>query len=120
MESHQVQANYRAIFTEMLLAQSAAAGAFANAAGRYAELMGQAYQEALLTLAAETQPKDSPTHPARGSGIPGASRPELPNLCRALAGLPRLSMMDFLSRYDNLRGKRAMVRDRPASTAPRN
>lgn len=120
MESHQVQANYRAIFTEMLLAQSAAAGAFANAAGRYAQLMGQAYQEALLTLAAEMQPKDPPAHPARGSGIPGASRPELANLCRSLAGLPRLSMMEFLLRYDNLRGRRAMVRDRPASTAPRN
>ena len=47
-----MQANYRAIFTEMLLAQSAAAGAFADAAGRYAQLTGQAYQEALLTLAA--------------------------------------------------------------------
>jgi hypothetical protein len=107
METHHVRANYRAIFTEMLLAQSAAAGAYANAAGRYAQLMGRAYQEALLTIAAEMQPKDSPAHPVRGSGIPGASRTELANLCRAFAGLPRLSMMEFLSRYDHLRGKRA-------------
>ena len=71
-----MQANYRAIFTEMLLAQSAAAGAFADAAGRYAQLTAQAYQEALLTLAAETQPKDKaagPAHPVDGARISGAS-----------------------------------------------
>lgn len=109
-----MQANYRTIFTEMLLAQSAAAGAFADAAGRYAQLMGQAYQEALMTLAAETQPKGGAAgsaHPVDGVGIPEASRPGLANVCRGLAGLPRISMMEFLSRYDNLRGRRAMVRD---------
>lgn len=109
-----MQTNYRTIFTEMLLAQSAAAGAFADAAGRYAELMGQAYQETLMMLAAETQPKGGaagPAHPVDGAGIPGASRPGLANVCRALAGLPRVSMMGFLSRYDSLRGRRTMVRD---------
>jgi hypothetical protein len=114
MESYRMQANYRTILTEMLLAQSAAAGALADGAGRYAQLMGQAYQEALMTLAAEMQPKGGaagPAHPADGAGIPGASRPGLANVCRALAGLPRVSMMGFLSRYDNLRGRRAMVRD---------
>jgi hypothetical protein len=114
MEYYRMQANYRTIFTEMLLAQSAAAGAFADATGRYAQLMGQAYQEALLTLAAETQPKGGaagPAHPVDGARISGASRPGLADLCRGFAGLPRVSMMEFLSRYDNLRGRRAMVRD---------
>ncbi|MBT1509333.1 hypothetical protein KIP88_02365 [Bradyrhizobium sp. SRL28] len=114
MEYYRMQANYRTIFTEMLLAQSAAAGAFADATGRYAQLMGQAYQEALLTLAAETQPKGGaagPAHPVDGARISGASRPGLADLCRDFAGLPRFSMMEFLSRYDNLRGRRAMVRD---------
>ena len=109
-----MQANYRTIFTEMLLAQSAAAGALADVAGRYAQLMGQAYQEALMTLAAETRPKGGAAgsaHPVDEAGIPGASRPGLPNVCRALAGLPRISMMEFLSRYDSLRGRRTMVRD---------
>ena len=109
-----MQANYRAIFTEMLLAQSSAAGAFADAAGRYAQLMGQAYQEALLTLAAEVQPKDKAAGPARpvdGASISGTSRPGLADLYRGFAGLPRVSMMGFLSRYDGLRGRRAMVRD---------
>jgi hypothetical protein len=114
MEYYRMQANYRAIFTEMLLAQSAAAGAFADAAGRYAQLMGQAYQEALLTLAADVQPKDKaagPALPVDGASISGASLPGLADLCRGFAGLPRVSMMGFLSRYDNLRGRRAMVRD---------
>jgi hypothetical protein len=114
MEYYRMQTSYRIIFTEMLLAQSAAAGAFADAAGRYAQLMGQAYGEALMTLAAETQPKGGAAgsaHPVYGAGIPGASRPGLANVCRALAGLPRVSMMGFLSRYDNLRGRRAVVRD---------
>ena len=109
-----MQANYRTVFTEMLLAQSAAAGAFADAAGRYAQLMGLAYQEALLTLAAETQPKAKaagPAHPVDGARFSGASRTGVADLCRGFAGLPRVSMMGFLSRYDSLRGRRVMVRD---------
>lgn len=109
-----MQANYRTIFTEMLLAQSAAAGALADAAGRYAQLMGLAYQEALMTLAAAVQPKDGAAglaHPVDVARISGASRPGLADLCRGFAGLPRVSMMEFLSRYDNLRGRRVMVRD---------
>ena len=109
-----MQANYRTIFAEMLLAQSAAAGAFADAAGRYAQLMGLAYQEALMRLAAETKLKGGAAgsaDPVDGSGLPGASQQELANVCRALAGLPRVSIMGFLSRYDHLRGRRTMVRD---------
>ncbi|KRR24514.1 hypothetical protein CQ14_31205 [Bradyrhizobium lablabi] len=114
MEYYRMQANYRTIFTEMLLAQSAAAGALADVAGRYAQLMGQAYQEALMTLATETRLKGGAAgsaHPVDDAGIPGASRPGLAHVCRSLAGLPRISMMEFLSRYDSLRGRRTMVRD---------
>jgi len=114
MEYYRMQASYRAIFTEMLLAQSAAAGALADATGRYAQLMGMAYQEALMTLAAEVQPKGEaggPAYPVDVARISGASRPGLADLCRGFAGLPRVLMMGFLSRYDNLRGRRVMVRD---------
>jgi hypothetical protein len=114
MEFHRMQATYRTIFREMLLAQSAAAGAFADAAGRYAELTGRAYQEALMALAAEAQPKGGPfgpVHPADRTGDPAASHLGMMNFCRAFAGLPRASMIGFLSRYDNLRGRRAVVRD---------
>jgi hypothetical protein len=114
MEYYRMQANYRTIFTEMLLAQSAAAGALADATGRYAQLMGQAYQEALMMLAAEVQPKGGaagPAHPVDVTRISGAFRPGLADLCRGFADLPRVSMMGFLSRYDNLRGRRAVVRD---------
>jgi hypothetical protein len=116
MEYYRMQASYRTIFTEMLLAQSAAAGAFADVAGRYAQLTGQAYQEALMMLAAEVQPKGGaagPAHPLDVARISAASRPGpvLADLGRGFAGLPRVSMMGFLSRYDNLRGRRATVRD---------
>ena len=109
-----MQANYRTIFTEMLLAQSAAAGAFADVAGRYAQLTGQQYQEALITLAGKCSRKVG--LPGRriqsmGPGFPEHLRPGLADFGRAFAGLPRVSMMGFLSRYDNLRGRRAVVRD---------
>jgi hypothetical protein len=113
-EFHRMQANYWIIFREMLLAQSAAAGAFADAAGRYAELMGRAYQEALMTLAAQAQPNGGafgPVHPADRAGGPVASHLDLINFCRAFTGLPRASMIRFLSRYDDLRERRAVVRD---------
>ena len=110
-----MQANYRAIFTEMLLAQSAATGAFADAAGRYAQLTGAGVSGSTPdACCGRSQPKDGaagPAHPVDGARISGASRPGLADLCRGFAGLPRVSMMGFLSRYDNLRGRRVMVRD---------
>jgi hypothetical protein len=109
-----MQANYRAIFTEMLLAQSAAIGAFADVTARCARLAGQEYQQAVIALAGKIAPKGGaaePAHPGGGSEIPGASLPRAANVGRAFAGLPRVSMMVFLSQYDNLRGRRGVVRD---------
>lgn len=110
-----MQANYRAIFTEMLLAQSAAIGAFADVTARCVQLAGQEYQQAVLALAGKIVPKGGaaePAHPAGGSEIPEASLPRAAaNVGRAFAGLPRISMMVFLSHYDNLRGRRGVVRD---------
>jgi hypothetical protein len=109
-----MQANYRAIFTEMLLAQSAAIGAFADVAARSARLAGQEYQQAVIALAGKIAPKGGgaePAHPGGGPEIPGASLSRAANVGRAFAGLPRVSMMVFLSQYDNLRGRRGVVRD---------
>jgi len=93
MESSCMQASYRAIFTEMLLAQSAATGAFADVAARCALLTGQQYQQALVMLAGKITSKDGvaePAHPGGGSGIAGASPPKSANFGRAFAGLPRV------------------------------
>lgn len=109
-----MQANHRTIFTEMLLAQSAAVSALAGVSARYALLVGQEYQAALATLAKEIRPKGAgvgPRQPGDGFGIPDASPPRSASFCRALAGLPRVSMMSFLSQYDELRGRRGVVRD---------
>jgi len=109
-----MQPNYRTIFTEMLLAQSAAIGALADVAARCAVLAGQEYQQALIALAGKMSPKGGvaePAHPGGGSGIPGASPPRLASFGRGIVGLPRVSMMVFLSQYDNLRGRRGVVRD---------
>jgi hypothetical protein len=113
MDPSPLQTTYRAIFTEMLLAQSAAIGAFADVA-RCTLLAGQEYQRALTTIARNTPPKGGtaePAHPGGGSGIPGASLPRLADFARAFAGMPRISMMVFLSHYDRLRGRRGVVRD---------
>jgi hypothetical protein len=118
MEASWMQANYRAIFTEMLLAQSAAMGAFADVGARCALLAGQQYQQALITFAREMAPKGgavASAQPGGGSGIPAAFSARSGNFGRAFAGLPRVSMMVFLSQYDNLRGRRGVVRDWPAS-----
>jgi hypothetical protein len=107
-----MQANYRAIFTEMLLAQSAAMGAFADVAGRCALLAGQQSQQALVTLAGTMESKAgvaAPAHPPGGFRTPGASPPRSEDFARAFAGLSRISIMVFLSRYDNLRGQRGVV-----------
>lgn len=109
-----MQPDYRAIFTEMLLAHSAAMGAFADVAARCTLLAGQQYKQAFLALAGKMPPEGGvaePAHPGGGSGIAGTSPPRPANFSRAIAGLPRVSMMMFLSQYDNLRGRRGVARD---------
>jgi|ERR1700722_19717770 hypothetical protein len=114
MDPSPLQTTYRAIFTEMLLAQSAAIGAFAAVAARCALLAEQEYEQALTTMARNRSPKGGtaePAHPGGGSDIPGASLPRLADFARAFAGMPRISMMVFLSQYDRLRERRGVVRD---------
>jgi hypothetical protein len=111
MESSPLQVTYRAIFTEMLLAQSAAMGAFANVAARCTLLAGQQSQQVLARKPAPKAGVVEPAHPGGVSGIAGASPPSSADVARALAGLPRVSMTVFLSQYDNLRRRRAVVRD---------
>jgi hypothetical protein len=107
METDRMQVTYRTIFTEMLLAQAAAVGAFVFVSARYASLIEQECR-ALTSLAPETQ-RGRVAEPAR----PGESltEPWPADFCRAFAGLPRVSMMSFLSHYDDLRGRRRLVRD---------
>lgn len=107
-----MQAGYRTILSEMLLAQSATLGAFADVTARYISLMAQQYQAAAATFAAEIRPNGAgvrPTQPGASSGITADLLAGSANFCRALAGLPRISMMSFLSRYDDLRGRRSVV-----------
>jgi hypothetical protein len=109
-----MQANYRAIFIEMLNAQAAATAAIVDVGVRCAELMRQECQAALLTLVKETRLGNGGVGPAQPSGKSGTTAvfsPGLADFCRAFAGLPRLSMMSFLSQYDDLRGRRPVVRD---------
>ncbi|WP_024508973.1 hypothetical protein [Bradyrhizobium sp. ARR65] len=107
-----MQAGYRTILGEMLLAQSAALGAFADVTARCTSLLAQQYQAAAATFAAEIRPKGvgvRPTQPGASSEITGHLLPGSADFCRALAGLPRISMLSFLSRYDGLRGRRSVV-----------
>jgi hypothetical protein len=113
MDSSWMPANYRAIFSEMLLAHSAAMGAFADVAARCALRASQGYQQALVTPAAEIPPKDAAAEPAHPGGEPeiaGAS-PRAADLAREFAGMPRISTMLLLSKYDKLRGRRRVIRD---------
>src|SRR5215470_3074257 len=108
-----MQASYRAIFTELLLAQSAAVEALSGVAVRCAVLAGQQYQQALMTLVREVSSDsetDVPVHPRVGDGLLEAISVNLTDIGRAFAGLPRVSIMIFLSRYNDLRGPRGMVR----------
>jgi hypothetical protein len=114
MDSFWMQANYRAIFSEMLLAHSAAMGAFADVAARCALRASQGYQQALVALAGEIPPEGAaaePPHPGGGPEIAGASAPRAADLAREFTGMPRISTMVFLSQYDKLRGRRSVVRD---------
>jgi hypothetical protein len=118
MESTPLQVTYRAIFTEMLLAQSAAVCAFADVAARCTLLAGQQYQQEFLKTARKMPSKGGiaePTHPGGGSEVPGGSLLTFADSARACAAMPRISMMVFLSQYDKLRERRGVVQDRPAS-----
>jgi hypothetical protein len=118
MQSTPLQVAYRAIFTEMLLAQSAAIGAFADVAARCALLAGQEYEQALIAITRNMPPKGGTAelaHPGGGSEIQEAPLPRLADFARAFAGMPQISMMVFLSKYDKLRARRGVVRDEPAS-----
>jgi hypothetical protein len=110
MKSSPLQASYRAILTEMLLAQTAAIGAFTQVAGHCALLAGQGCEEVIRTVARNRRPV-APAHPGGGSETAGASLSRSANLGRALAGMPRVSMLVFLSNYDNLRRQRGVARD---------
>src|SRR5438045_354680 len=101
-----MQPTYRAIFTEMLMAQVAAVETLADVTARCALLVGQECQ-ALATLAMATERAAVDAGSKRPGDGPRIARPSPPspvNLCRGLAGLPRFSMMSFLSHYDALRG----------------
>jgi hypothetical protein len=114
MESTPLQATYRAILTEMLLAQSAAIGAFADVAARCALLAGQQYQQAILNTARKIPSKGDhagPTHPVGMSEVPGASPLTFADTARAWAAMPQISMTVFLSQYDRLRERRGRVQD---------
>jgi hypothetical protein len=114
MESTPLQVTYRAIFTEMLLAQSAAIGAFADVAARCALLAGQQYQREFLRTARKMPSKGGiaePAHPGDGSEVRGVSLLTFSDSARACAAMPRISMMVFLSQYDKLRERRRAVRD---------
>jgi hypothetical protein len=107
-----MQPSYRTIFTEMLLAQSAAVGAFADVAARCALLAGQQYQQTVTSLARALPAKGGASvsaHP--GEEFPGASLARSASIARAVAGLPRISMMTFLSQYDDLRRRRDLVQN---------
>jgi hypothetical protein len=113
-----MQPNYRAIFTEMLNAQTAAVAAFVDVSARCAELVRQECQAALETRVKETQPKRAgkgadagSAQPRGGSGLTGVSPPWPADFCRAFAGLPRVLVISFLAHYDDLRGRRPVVPD---------
>jgi hypothetical protein len=106
--------NFRAMVTEALTAQSAFVEAFVAVASFYAAQVDEEYRAALAQLAAEV--RASATNPgatqtARGHPKTTALAPSPASVCRAFVGLPRVSMMFFLSRYDELRGPRRAARD---------
>jgi hypothetical protein len=114
MVSTPLQATYRAIFTEMLLAQSAAIGAFADVAARCAQLAGQQCQQEFLRTARKVPSKGGiaePAHPGDRSEVRGASLLTFADSARACAAMPRISMMVFLSQYDKLRERGRAVQD---------
>ena len=117
-----MQPNYRAIFAEMLNAQAAAMAAFVDVSARCVELVRQECQAALETCIEETQPKGvgegvgegagaGAGQAGGGSGLAGVSPPWPADFCRALAGLPQVFTMSFLSHYDDLRGRRPVIPD---------
>jgi hypothetical protein len=104
--------SYRTIFTEMILAQSAAIGAFADVATHCARLADQQYRQSVTSLARALPAISGVSVPAHPSGeSPGGSLVRSATIARAVAGLPRISMMMFLSQYDDLRGRRDLVQN---------
>jgi hypothetical protein len=104
--------SYRTIFTEMIFVQSAAIGAFADVAAHCARLAEQQYRQSIISLARALPAIGgvaAPEHP--GGESPGPSSVRSATIARAVAGLPRISMMTFLSQYDDLRGRRYLVRN---------
>jgi hypothetical protein len=109
-----MQPSYRAIFTEMLLAQSAAVGAVAHVAACCALLAGQQYQQAVTSPVRKMPTRDGASasaHPGGPSGTTDGASASSANFARAVAGLPRMSMMIFLSQYDDLRRRRDVILD---------
>ena len=107
-----MQPSYRAIFIEMLNAQAAAVAAFVDVGARSAELVESECQAARPMLVKETGPKGAgAAQLGGGAGVTGVSPPWSADFCRGFAGLPRVFMMSFLSHYDDLRGRRPVVRD---------
>ncbi len=109
MQSSPLQVSYRAIFTEMLLAQLAAVNAFADIAGRCARVARE--QQA---AARNSPPKAASAEPARPGGgreTQGVPPARATDVARALAVLPRVSLLVYLSHYDNLRRQHRAVRD---------
>jgi hypothetical protein len=114
MESFSMPPDYSTIFKQLLLAQSAGVAALTDVAVRCARLAGQEYQHAVTALAGKIPANGEAAasdHPGGGSGPAAASSLRPADFARAMAGLPRVSMMVFLSRYDELRGRRGAVRD---------
>ena len=117
MESTPLQVTYRAILTQMLLAQSAAIGTFADVAARCAQLAGQQYQQELVKAARKIQPKDGiagPTHPGGRPELPGVSLPTLANSARACAAMPRSFVISPVTSSTDYAAWRPCARSAPS------
>jgi hypothetical protein len=113
-----MQPSYRAIFTELLTAEVAAAAACVVVAARCAELVRQECQAALENHGGAGRPEAAgkaaaagPAQRGGGSGAIAVSAPWPADFYRAFAGLPRVFVMTFLAQYDDLRGRRPSARD---------
>jgi hypothetical protein len=106
MPSSPPQVSYRAIFNEMLLAQTAAINTLADMMTRCAKV---ATRQA--SSRNQTEEAAGSGYAGGGAETSGAAAAPAADLGRALAGLPRISMIMFLAQYDNLRRQRSSARD---------